>query len=83
MAPFACVIESAAVKKGQGMVVIQTSTVDLYTRLWCVHEVDRALQNGVPMAVAMSDVCVEDLKRRVSLFLRDNAETPEDWLESK
>lgn len=79
--PFTAVIESAAVKQGQGMVVIQTSLVDIYTRLWCVHEVDRALQNRVPTAVAMSQVCLQDLGRRVSLFLHHKQENPEDWLD--
>jgi len=65
---------------GKGMLVIQTSLVDLYTRLWCVHEVDRALEMKVPIDVAMSGRCLEDLERRAKLFL-DNKDLGGAWLD--
>ena len=36
------VITSTAVKNGHGMCAIHTTKADLYTRLWCVHEVAEA-----------------------------------------
>ena len=40
MEPFKSVIESDLVKQAQqgyGMLVVHTSRIDVYTRLWCVH----------------------------------------------
>merc|ERR1711972_306180 len=39
---------------GDGMVVLHTSTAELYDRLWCVHEIDEALERGVVVRPACS-----------------------------
>lgn len=36
------------------MLVVHTSTADLYERLWCVHELDEALSHSVKVAGAFS-----------------------------
>merc|ERR1712048_1190174 len=52
--PFGRVIQSAGLK---GMLVVQTSTGDVYERLWCVYEIDEAVRNGVQTESVTSDVC--------------------------
>lgn len=49
--PFKQVIES---KPRYGMLVIHTSRVELYTRLWCVFEVNEAEASGVVASAAAS-----------------------------
>ena len=46
LAPFAKIIDS---NPPHGMFIIHTSTTEVYTRLWCVHEVDEAEHAGVKM----------------------------------
>jgi len=57
--PFKTVIASAPVSE-LGMFVVHTSTADLYTRLWCVHEIDEALRIPIPVRAAASDEWMRD-----------------------
>jgi len=50
MEPFKKVITMPCEK----MLVVHTSTADLYERLWCVHELDEALSHSVKVAGAFS-----------------------------
>jgi len=47
--PFSKVIKSEKVvaSNNVGMIAVHTSTKEIYSRLWCVHEIDQALQMGV------------------------------------
>eukprot|EP00418_Pyrodinium_bahamense_P057775 CAMPEP_0179163848 /NCGR_PEP_ID=MMETSP0796-20121207/80365_1 /TAXON_ID=73915 /ORGANISM="Pyrodinium bahamense, Strain pbaha01" /LENGTH=218 /DNA_ID=CAMNT_0020866219 /DNA_START=1 /DNA_END=653 /DNA_ORIENTATION=- len=85
MSPFSVVIESPAVKNengGSGMLVVHTTRADLYSRLWCVHEVDRAAeQSGVEVGAALSQRYVDAVTRRVSMFIDHGASTSE-WMEA-
>jgi len=65
--PFKTVLDSAQLR--HGMVAIHTTKEDLYLRLWCVHEIDEALAEGKPIGVAMSDQYVEDVVRRLKVYL--------------
>lgn len=51
MDPFKCVIES---KPKHGMIVVHTAESELYTRLWCVYEINTALSCGVSTTAAVS-----------------------------
>merc|ERR1712078_531430 len=42
--PFASIIKSCP---KYGMFVVHTTTCEVYTRLWTVHEVDEAMHEGV------------------------------------
>jgi len=64
--PFAKVIESPGL---DGMVAIHTTMEDLYRRLWCVHEVDKAIESQVEVSAAMSHQYEEELLRRVKFFM--------------
>eukprot|EP00930_Biecheleria_cincta_P073302 TRINITY_DN6060_c0_g1_i3.p1 TRINITY_DN6060_c0_g1~~TRINITY_DN6060_c0_g1_i3.p1 ORF type:complete len:784 (+),score=106.34 TRINITY_DN6060_c0_g1_i3:180-2531(+) len=52
--PFQQVIRASSVKNGGGMVVLHTTTAEVYDRLWCVHEIDEALEQGVTVKPACS-----------------------------
>jgi len=72
MDPFARVIESPSLKKehgGFGMVAVHTTMEDLYKRLWCVYEVDKALEHMVDVSSAMSEPYVNEMVRRAELFI--------------
>eukprot|EP00931_Biecheleriopsis_adriatica_P088018 TRINITY_DN62418_c0_g1_i1.p1 TRINITY_DN62418_c0_g1~~TRINITY_DN62418_c0_g1_i1.p1 ORF type:complete len:941 (-),score=145.14 TRINITY_DN62418_c0_g1_i1:60-2882(-) len=69
MQPFRTVIESAHVKQGHGMCAVHTTAEDLYGRLWCVHEVDAALSERVEVRAAMSQKYIDQVTRRVELFV--------------
>jgi len=72
MNPFKAVIESEAIKRhsgGHGMCCLHTTKADLYTRLWCVHEMDVAQCNpDVEVRMAMSVEYIREVERRVKLF---------------
>jgi len=51
--PFAAVIGS---KPTHGMFVLHTPTFDLYTRMWCAHEVDECRAGGVERFGAFDSV---------------------------
>ena len=55
------------------MVTIHTSKADLYNRLWCVHEVDFALVDRIPIGAAMSKEYIENLEQRLGMLLRAGA----------
>lgn len=50
--PFGSVI--LKVHAGLGMVVVQTSTAEVYSRLWCVYEIAVALSSGAQIGMAYS-----------------------------
>eukprot|EP00930_Biecheleria_cincta_P073303 TRINITY_DN6060_c0_g2_i1.p1 TRINITY_DN6060_c0_g2~~TRINITY_DN6060_c0_g2_i1.p1 ORF type:complete len:775 (+),score=124.40 TRINITY_DN6060_c0_g2_i1:180-2504(+) len=52
--PFQQVLRASSVKNGGGMVVLHTTCAELYDRLWCVHEIDEALEQGVTVKPACS-----------------------------
>jgi len=69
--PFEAVITSQAVQKehgGHGMWAIHTCQGDLYTRLWCVHEVAAARQRDLAVLSAMSAPYVEKVVTRMNTF---------------
>eukprot|EP00747_Dinoflagellata_sp_TGD_P221256 gnl/TRDRNA2_/TRDRNA2_93111_c0_seq1.p1 gnl/TRDRNA2_/TRDRNA2_93111_c0~~gnl/TRDRNA2_/TRDRNA2_93111_c0_seq1.p1 ORF type:complete len:560 (-),score=126.87 gnl/TRDRNA2_/TRDRNA2_93111_c0_seq1:185-1864(-) len=80
--PFAQVIESEELKTrsgGHGMLSVHTTQADLYSRLWCAHEVDRAInQEDLKVAAAMSNQYIADLVRRADLFLEMGVKF-EEW----
>ena len=68
--PFKRVIECEAVKLGHGLCAVHTSKADLYTRLWCVHEVAEAKETQVPIFSAMSEEYAAAIVQRMrSLFV--------------
>lgn len=71
MQPFQRVITSVGLKEqnfGYGMIAVHTTREDLYSRLWCVHEVDAALREGIHVGAAMSDSYITETLRRIQLF---------------
>ncbi|CAJ1398099.1 unnamed protein product [Effrenium voratum] len=72
--PFASVISAASLQRGRGygLHAIHTSTADLYKRLWCVHEVERALKGNVDVSTSMSDLYKEQTLQRLEFFLGDS-----------
>lgn len=71
MQPFQRVITSVGLKTesiGYGMIAVHTTREDLYSRLWCVHEVDAALREGIQVGAAMSDAYITETIRRIQLF---------------
>ncbi|CAE8726009.1 unnamed protein product, partial [Polarella glacialis] len=73
MEPFARVIGSYALKTrngGYGMVAVHTASADLYSRLWCVHEVERAIsQEDVLLTASLSEQYVRGVTDRVDIFV--------------
>ncbi|CAE8659817.1 unnamed protein product [Polarella glacialis] len=71
--PFASVIRNPALKAangGHGMVALHTTTDDLYSRLWCVHEVERAIvEEDVEIKASMSQKYIDLMVGRVEQFL--------------
>jgi len=59
--PFKKVICSHGVRNGYGMIVIQTTKAELYSRLWCVYEIGEALENEVRVEPACSDAYAEQV----------------------
>merc|ERR1740123_940121 len=57
--PFKSVIHS---RPRYGMLVVHTSTAELYSRLWCVHEIDESLEAGVLPISAYSMGALQKLK---------------------
>mgnify|MGYP002803531317 CR=1 FL=1 len=74
MNPFASVISASSLGRGNGygLHAIHTSTADLYKRLWCVHEVERALMGNVDVSTSMSDRYKEQTLQRLEFFLSDS-----------
>eukprot|EP00438_Fugacium_kawagutii_P005245 Skav235428 [mRNA] locus=scaffold473:122151:123257:- [translate_table: standard] len=58
MDPFGSVIRNLT-PSSLGMVVIQTSSADVYTRLWCVYEIAEATGAKVPVKMAYSQQALE------------------------
>ncbi|CAE8581647.1 unnamed protein product [Polarella glacialis] len=71
--PFASVIRNPSLKAangGHGMVALHTTTDDLYSRLWCVHEVERAIvEEDVEIIASMSQKYIDLMVGRVEQFL--------------
>lgn len=74
MQPFSSVIKATSLARGEGygLHAIHTSTADLYKRLWCVHEVERALVGNVDVSTSMSDKYKEQTLQRLEFFLSDS-----------
>ncbi|CAE8609714.1 unnamed protein product [Polarella glacialis] len=75
--PFKVVIQSQGMKVengGHGMCAVHTTKEDLYDRLWCVHEVDAALAEQVEVRAAMSEQYVEEVTRRLQLFIDEGCD---------
>eukprot|EP00933_Yihiella_yeosuensis_P078636 TRINITY_DN9030_c2_g1_i1.p1 TRINITY_DN9030_c2_g1~~TRINITY_DN9030_c2_g1_i1.p1 ORF type:complete len:540 (+),score=90.09 TRINITY_DN9030_c2_g1_i1:208-1620(+) len=73
--PFACVIGSLP---RYGMLVIHTSRVELYSRLWCVYEVNVAQDKEVICSAAMSmrfvqDMVIKERSGKVEMLVNTNA----------
>jgi len=64
MEPFATVIKHCKL-----VIAVHTTKADLYSRLWCVHEVERSTDKGCGVIAAMSDQYINDVVRRVKLHL--------------
>jgi len=56
--PFGSVIRSL-VAGGLGMVVVQTSMADVYSRLWCVYEIAEAVASKAQVSMAYSQHALE------------------------
>ncbi|CAE8599791.1 unnamed protein product [Polarella glacialis] len=70
--PFSSVIENQSLKSaagGHGMVALHTTSADLYSRLWCVHEVDRAIEADVAVTASMSQKYTDLMTGRVQEFM--------------
>jgi len=64
--PFESVIKSQSLlpaNGGYGMVAVHTTTVDLYSRLWCPYEIFEADKAEVPIQMAPSDKYAEKLEK--------------------
>lgn len=73
MDPFAAVIQSPAIKadaQGFGMLAVHTSQEDLYARLWCVHEVQAALDAGATTKACGSKQWEQGVHRRVEISFK-------------
>jgi len=66
--PFQQVIRADGVRRGWGMVVLHTTTAEVYDRLWCVHEIDEAMEQGVAVLPACSSrfAMVQSMARAVA-----------------
>eukprot|EP00928_Gymnodinium_smaydae_P069095 TRINITY_DN5247_c0_g1_i2.p1 TRINITY_DN5247_c0_g1~~TRINITY_DN5247_c0_g1_i2.p1 ORF type:complete len:1474 (+),score=178.95 TRINITY_DN5247_c0_g1_i2:527-4948(+) len=63
-----------ALAKASEFLVVRNDTVDIYTRAWCVYEIFRAKQLGLPITVAgPSQLCAGDVD-----ILNCEASDPED-----
>ena len=85
MRVFAAVISAPSLRPaagGFGMAAVHTCQEDLYGRLWCVHEVDEALEQGVPVRAAMSAQYLRELVRRSKLFLEQGALDVQECIEA-
>lgn len=75
--PFADVIASPSLCNkagGYGVVAVHTTAANLYTRLWCVHEVERAhAQDDILVRAAMSDEYLEAMTDRVKMMQKFGA----------
>ena len=74
MEPLKSVIESDLVRQAQqgyGMLVVHTSRVDVYTRLWCVHELDAAISQDLEVSAGMSIEYVEMVKARFCTYVAE------------
>lgn len=80
--PFVQVIASEAVR-GCGMVAIHTSKADMYSRLWCVREIDEAMSRNVQVSAAVSlEYTRSALKRYFSvIFAGGSTEDAEEAAE--
>eukprot|EP00438_Fugacium_kawagutii_P003421 Skav211335 [mRNA] locus=scaffold3120:184194:185573:+ [translate_table: standard] len=58
MDPFGSVIRNLT-SNSLGLVVIQTSLADVYTRLWCVYEIAEAMSAKVRVKMAYSQLALE------------------------
>lgn len=86
MDPFGSVI--SAIQKldpdpRRGMVVVHTSTAELYSRLWCVFEIGKALYEGVSATTACSFAYIVSLSGKTKSDLGVHTESarcssPED-----
>lgn len=56
--PFGSVIRTLT-SSGLGMVVIQTSLADVYSRLWCVYEIAEAVDSKAKVSMAYSQRALE------------------------
>mmetsp|Transcript_31521 Transcript_31521/g.64965 ORF Transcript_31521/g.64965 Transcript_31521/m.64965 type:complete len:463 (-) Transcript_31521:84-1472(-) len=56
--PFGSVIRTLT-SSGLGMVVIQTSLADVYSRLWCVYEIAEAVHSKAKVSMAYSQRALE------------------------
>lgn len=83
--PFEKVICSVGLKKGFGMNVVHTSQADLYARLWCVHELERAISlkdSGLEVTISMSHAYKQKTIERLNRFL-DSVQKVLDATEEK
>jgi len=55
MDPFGSVIQCVGQDLGHGLIVVHTSTAELYDRLWCVYEIAVALNAGISTVPVCSD----------------------------
>jgi hypothetical protein len=69
--PFEKVITSAHVKK---MLAIHTSKSDLYERLWCVHEVDKAIDEKKEPVAAFSAEYAKDIENKYNAVIEFGGE---------
>eukprot|EP00930_Biecheleria_cincta_P082673 TRINITY_DN72360_c0_g1_i1.p1 TRINITY_DN72360_c0_g1~~TRINITY_DN72360_c0_g1_i1.p1 ORF type:complete len:1095 (+),score=224.39 TRINITY_DN72360_c0_g1_i1:45-3287(+) len=65
--PFKTAVISAG--RGYGMLAVHTTRDDLFTRLWCVHEVDEAKRNHVRVDASFSDRYIEKTLERLDIFI--------------
>merc|ERR1712151_1174527 len=52
--PFERIIDFVQNVKDGGMLALHSSTVDIYTRMWCVLEISTALAKNVPVIAKVS-----------------------------
>lgn len=78
--PFQQVIHSQAVRDGHGMLVVHTTQAEVYSRLWCVLEIDEAVGLGLKVEGACSADYVDRSVKAVLVGSGDSMEICSDAL---
>lgn len=70
--PFQQVIASLSHVSHSMMLAIHMTQADLYERLWCVSEVDEALEANVAVVAVFSEAYKKDFHRRYNMVIKAN-----------
>ena len=74
LSPFENVIN--VVKSSHGVLSLHTTRDDVYSRLWCVHELNYAMKQRVKITTAFSEDYENEVCRRLRCFKTRCLQTP-------